>query len=73
MGQVWYLIVSIPNLCRLSYFVDILQIRECIQKLPDNNNVIEVHWVPGHKAIKGDGLADKQAKQGVKEMVGADI
>ena len=21
MGQVWYLIVSIPNLCRLSYFV----------------------------------------------------
>ena len=26
LGQVWYLIVSIPDLCRLSYFVKIVRI-----------------------------------------------
>ena len=32
LGQVWYLIVSIPDLCTLTYFVQILLI--CIQQWP---------------------------------------
>ena len=26
LGQVWYLIVSIPDLCRISYFVTLVEI-----------------------------------------------
>ena len=39
----------------------------------DYNNVIQVHLVQGHKDIKGNELADKQAKEGAKEMFGVDI
>ena len=50
----------------------ILQIKEFLGRLSDKDNVIEVHWVPGHKNIEGNELADIQAKEAAKEMIGAD-
>ena len=32
-----------------------------------------MHWVPGYNDIKGNELADSQAKEAANEMVGADI
>ena len=31
----------------------ILKLKDCISKLEDSNNRIEVHWVPEHKDIEG--------------------
>ena len=53
--------------------VDILQIKECVNCLSDSGNGIIVHWVPGHRDIEGNELADRQAKEAANEMVGADI
>ena len=68
LGQVWYLIVSIPDLCRLSYFVlfektDILvhklfEYRILFIKIPFRNGILETdddnscHVKPGPKVIK---------------------
>ena len=50
----------------------ILQIKECVTKLSDRGNILLVHWVPGHRDIEGNELADQQAKEAANEMVGAD-
>ena len=31
-----------------------------------------MHWVPGHRDIEGNELADQQAEEAANEMVGAD-
>ena len=36
-------------------------------------NEIKVHWVPGHKEIERNELADQQAKQAAMEMSGSDV
>ena len=50
----------------------ILQIKESVNCLSDSGNDIIVHWVPGHRDIEGNELADCQAKEAANEMVGAD-
>ena len=50
----------------------ILQIKECVTKLSDRGNILLVHWVPGHRDIEGNELADQQATEAANEMVGAD-
>ena len=41
----------------------ILQIKECVNCFSDSGNDIIVHWVPGHRDIEGNELADSQAKK----------
>ena len=50
----------------------VLQIKEYVAKLSDRGNSIVVQWVPGHRDIEGNELADLQAKEAANEMVGAD-
>ena len=51
----------------------ILQMRKCIGKLSDSNNVIEIHLVTGHKNMKRNEIGDKQPKEGDNEVMGTDI
>lgn len=51
----------------------VTKIKECIAQLNVKRNTINVHWVPGHKDIQGNELADKQAKEAASEAIGADI
>ena len=44
LGQVWYLIVSIPDLCTLTYFKFY---RLPIQELPHWDSLIQVKWYTG--------------------------
>ena len=44
MGQVWYLIVSIPDLCTLTYF----QIDLKVKNLPINTKALKT-WLPEEK------------------------
>ena len=48
----------------------ITSIKQHINQISEKGNKIHVHWVPGHKDILGNELADQQAKAGAKEMVG---
>ena len=52
-GQVWYLIVSIPDLCTLTYFNEILRCLNCNNGICDivhyykaTVNVSLVQWTP---------------------------
>ena len=48
--------------------VDInFSIKESLNKMTTNGNSIQAHWVPDHKEISGNELADKQAKEAAAE------
>ena len=49
----------------------ITSIKESIQQISEKGNRIHVHWVPGHKEIAGNELAELQAKAGAQEMAAA--
>ena len=49
----------------------ISSIKQSSQQISEKGNRIHEHWVPGHKEIAGNELADQQAKAGAQEMVAA--
>ena len=51
----------------------VFDIKNSLGKIQERNNKIIVHWVPGHKEIEGNELADKQAKEAASEMCKPDI
>ena len=51
----------------------VFDIKNSLGKIWERNNKINVHWVPGHKEIEGNELADKQAKEAASEMSKPDI
>ena len=51
----------------------VFDIKNSLGKIQERNNKIIVHWVPGHKEIEGNELADKQAKGAASEMCKPDI
>ena len=44
-----------------------------MSKICGRGNEVKVHWVPGHKDIDGNELADRQAKEAAEEMSGLDV
>ena len=50
----------------------VTKIKECCSHLYFKGNSINVHWVPGHQEIRGNELADKQAKEAAAEVSGKD-
>ena len=64
MGQVWYLIVSIPDLCRLSYFV-LASHRYCSTHCVDEVDIwekkkAELQKLPLPKAVFLEGVKRAQ-------------
>ena len=51
----------------------ILDIKTNLSKIRERQNEIKVHWVPGHKEIEGNELADQMAKPAAIEMSGSDV
>ena len=51
----------------------LLDIKNSISKINEKGNEIKVHWVPGHKDIEGNEIADRQAKEAAREMSAPDI
>lgn len=47
----------------------VTSIKQSINQLIEKGNKIHAHWVPGHKDITGNELADQQAKAGAHEML----
>ena len=47
----------------------VVECRQMVKSL-DENNKLSVHWIPGHKGIQGNEIADKLAKEAAAEMVG---
>ena len=50
----------------------VFDIKSSLGKITKGNK-IDVHWVPGHKEIKGNELADEQAKEAASEMSKPDV
>ena len=46
----------------------VTKIKKCCNYLYCKGKLINVHWVPGHQDIRGNGLADKQAKETAAEV-----
>ncbi|XP_053391602.1 uncharacterized protein LOC128554346 [Mercenaria mercenaria] len=46
----------------------ISNIKRHLSKIEEGENQIEVHWIPGHKNLMGNELADKQAKLAATQM-----
>ena len=46
-----------------------VDIKQLISEIMEIDNMIHVHWVPGHKDIMGNELADQQAKAAAHEML----
>ena len=44
-----------------------------MSKICEKGNEVKVHWVPGHKDIEGNELADRQAKAAATEMCAQDV
>ena len=51
----------------------VFDIKSSLGKIHERKNKIDVHWVPGHKEIKGNELADEQAKEAASEMSKPDV
>ena len=49
----------------------VTKIKECCN-LYFKGNSINIHWVPGYPDIRGNELADKQAKEAAAEVSGKD-
>ena len=44
-----------------------------MSKICGHGNDVKVHWVPGHKDIEGNELADRQVREAAEEMSGFDV
>ena len=45
-----------------------MDIKQLINEIMEKDNMIHVHWVPAHKDIMGNELADQRAKAAAHEM-----
>jgi len=45
-----------------------IKCQESLQKLIEKKVTPHIHWVPGHKDIKGNELADEAAKSGARQL-----
>ena len=51
----------------------LLDIKNSISKISEKVNAIKVHWVPGHKEIERNEIADGQAKEATRRLSAPDI
>ena len=51
----------------------VLSINESMSKICGRGNEVKVHWVPEHKDIEGNELADRQGMEAAEEMSGLDV
>ena len=51
----------------------VLSINESMIQICERGNEAKIHWVPGHRDIEGNKLADRQAKEAAAEMSAPDL
>ena len=59
--------------CQKNKIDIVFDIKSSLGKIIKKKNKIDVHWVPGHKEIEGNELADEEAKEAASEMSKPDI